>query len=60
MIALRVGKEGRMTRGTQEGNFGNTEYVHSLDCADGFMCAYIKNFQTVHFKYMQFIAYVIP
>lgn len=36
--------------------FKGDGYVHYLDCGEGFTGAYIyQNFQTVHFKYVQFI-----
>lgn len=50
-----------------EETFGGEEYVHYLDCSDGFMSIYIfhnlqivqncinfHNFKIVHFKYIQF------
>lgn len=36
--------------------FKGDGYVHYLDCGEGFTGTYIyQNFQTVHFKYVQFI-----
>lgn len=39
-------------------NFWVDRYFHDLDCVGGFTVAYIgENFQIIHFKYVQFIAY---
>lgn len=36
--------------------FWGDEYVHFLNYNDGFRGLYAKTYQTVHFKYIQFIA----
>ena len=48
-------QEGEITKGDEE-TLGDKGYVHYPDCGDGFMeFTYIKTYQIVHFKYVQFI-----
>ena len=49
------GYMGRDRMGHKE-TLGGNEYVHYLDCSDGFMDIYIflKAFQIAHFKNVQF------
>lgn len=55
MDIRREWQKGRITKEHKE-TLGNDGYVHSLECGDHFMGAYIfKTYQTVYFKHMQSI-----
>lgn len=54
-LRLRRNRRERLQRGMKK-LWGIKDYVHYLDCGDGFMeFTYIKTQQIVHFKYVQFI-----